>query len=226
MPTYNHNFALLRFGGSAWIGNEEWSCGLKLKHLGGADLAPMHQEAKDTIDDVVVATQAYVARAASKFAFGSILKWVKVNVIDATTGRYAYPNDVVLVEGLNTSGTGGNGIPQVALAITMRGGYARGTAAYGRWFIPCGTETLETDGQITVASAIAAAGSAVTYLKALQSIDSGLGPDAWSPWLYGSGQSGNRDSAIISVECGRVYDTQRRRRSSLVEDHQLGAGWP
>lgn len=226
MPTYNENFALLRFGGTAWAGIESWSCGLKLKHLGGDEVGAMQDEAKATIDEVRTLTIAYLARATSKFHFETKLNWIKLNVIDASTGKYAFPHDPVYVEGLTQGGNGGAGIPQVALCVTMRGDFERGTAAFGRWFIPASYAALETDGQLTTAFAQECASSACAYLAGLATIDSGLGPDAWAPWLYGSGESGNRDSAVRQVQVGKVYDTQRRRRENLLEDYVTGTGYP
>lgn len=225
MPTYSENFALLRFGGEAWSGNEEWSCGVKLKHLGGDDVEAMQDECKATIDNCWTVTHSYVGRAASKFSNSAVIRWMKLNVIKKVDGHYAFPHDVVEYGGTAGTGSGGPGVPQLALAVTLRGNYARGTAAFGRWYIPAAYTTVEVDGQIALAVAQGVADSAVTWLEDLQNIDSGLGPDAWSPWLYGSGESGARDSAIVSVECGRVYDTQQRRRNSLQEEHVVGAGW-
>lgn len=216
---YSENFALLRFGGTAWSGIEQWSCGLKLKHLGGDAAGPMHDEVKATIDEVTTACQAYVGRNNSKFSWEAILNWVTLNVINKDTGKYYHPNDPTITEGLTTAGMGGSGVPQLALAVTMRGDFTRGTAAFGRWFIPAAYMSVAADGNVGSTNAQQAADSAGTFLTDLANIDSGLGPDAWAPWLYGAGASGARDSSIAQLDVGRVYDTQRRRRNSLEENY-------
>jgi hypothetical protein len=223
---YTENFALLRWGGSAWAGLEQWSCGVKLKHLGGSDLAPMQEECVDTIDECVAAVTAFLGTVAAKWSQSSTLNWVSLNVINANTERYEYPNAVVKTENLNVVPVGGLGIPQVATCVTTRGIPVRGPAAFGRFYIPCGLTTLEADGQLPQATALGVANAASTFLTALSNIASGLGPDAWAPWHYSNAQSGPADSSIQEISVGRIYDTQRRRRNTLLEEYVDSTTWP
>lgn len=226
MVQYNENFAMLRFGGRAWEGIEQWSTGLKLKHQGGDGIAAMKTEAENTAPEIVDLVKAWFQTG----SFGSsncTLDWLRLNVIDKTTGKYAYPHDPHIIEGLNWQLPGGPAAaPQVAICVTMRGHFSRGPAARGRMFLPVKYVQLDGDGQVSPGFAGAVADYTGTFLEGLATMDSGLGPDAWVPWLYGDGAGGPRDSAILEVSCGRVLDTQRRRRSSLDENHQVATTYP
>lgn len=227
MPEYNQNHALLRYGGPAWGGAEEWSCGLRLKHLGGDGLEAMADEAVATIEEVAGIVSDYVTDADAGFSNGVQLEWVKLDVINAATGKYAYP-DLPNTFFLDppVAGTIPPYPPQVAYAVTMRGTYRRGPAARGRWYVPVGQAGTGADGRMNEATAQAFGDAAGTFLRALQEIDSGAGPDAWAPWLYGDGIGGPRDSVITAVDVGRVYDTQRRRRNTLIEEYVPSATYP
>ena len=228
--SYTAHFAQLRYGGAAWSGAEQWSCGQKLKHLGGADLEAMQDECISSLSAVVAAVTAYFTGAAQHGA-NNHLDWVSLNVINKDTGKYAFPNDAVIAEGLTPTGPTTGGVPQVAYCVTTRGNPSRGPGAFGRWYVPCGNATPLATGKMSAATVLAWSNAAGTFLTALQNIDSGLGPDAWSPWHYGLGGTGSVaektgiDSAIVSVGVGDVLDTQRRRRNALVETYTEATTW-
>jgi hypothetical protein len=223
MPEYTENFAALRFGGSAFQGEEIWSCGLKLRHLGGDALEPMHQEVKDTIDAVTALVVTYFNNPASKFNGLVRLNHVRLNVIDKTTGKYAFPTDPQERTFADDGPPSGQGLPQVAYCVTMRGLPRSGPAARGRWYVPC--EISYDNGRIPVSMALGAANAAGTFLMALGDIDSGDGPSAWNPFLFGDGAGGPKQSAIAQVSVGDVYDTQRRRRNQLAETYSVATTW-
>lgn len=230
--SYTENFALLRYGGSAWANTENWSCGLKLRHLGGDDASAMRDECEATIDEVVDIVTTYYTTNFAHFSAGTRLNWVRLNVINKDTGDYNYPNDPLIVENLDVTGGGATGIPQVAYCVTTRGDPKRGAGAFGRWFVPMANLTPAADGRLATSVASIMADTAGTFLAALGSIDSGLGPDAWAPWhfgLSGTGSVASRtgvDSAIRQVDVGRVMDTQRRRRNQLLEAYETATTYP
>lgn len=222
MPTYTENHALLVWGGEGYSGQEEWSNSTRLKHLGGDAGPAMQDEIEATLDDVVAAVQAYVTRPQSGYAGNITLNWVRLNVISAATGRYLYPNNPIIRE-LETPVTtpGASSLPQAAYCVTLRSGLRRGPASKGRWYVPCTLPSpiVTSTGVMSATRAQELANSAGTFLSDLANIDSGAGPDAWSPWLYGSGEAGDVDAAVQTASVGNVYDTQRRRRESLLETY-------
>ena len=228
--SYTQNFAMLRYGGAAWSGAEEWSCGLKLKHLGGDEMESLQDECVSSMSAVVAAVVAYFASGA-QFGANIHLDWVSLNAINKDTGKYGYPNDANITEGLTPVGGTTGGIPQVAYCVTTRGNPSRGAGAFGRWYVPVGAPTCAATGLVSGTTTLAWANAAGTFLTALQNIDSGLGPDAWSPWHFGLSGTGSVaektgvDSAIVSVGCGNVLDTQRRRRNQLVETYAEATTW-
>lgn len=229
MPTYSENYAELRFGGSAWDAQETWSCGLKLKHLGGDEPAAMRDETISTIEEVAGLVETYFV-GNSGFNGGCLLEWVRLNVINKATGKYYYPNTPNIYEYETPISSGKNvGIPQIAYCVTMRGVNKRGPAARGRWYVPvtaAGPPVVTGTGVMPATLAQGWADEAGTFLDGLRSIDSGSGPDAWVPHLYGfSETSGTDDSGIVSVSVGNVFDTQRRRRAQIEETYFPATTW-
>jgi hypothetical protein len=226
MP-FTQNYALLRFGGAAWSGLEEWSCGLKLKHIGGDALAPMLQECKDTIEVVAGIIADYLGPTrASGFPSSHHLDWVMLNPILATTGKYAFPNDAQIFERVAPLvGTAVPGIPQVAYCVTTRSLIKRGPAAWGRWYMPAPSASTTTTGVQPEVTCQAYADNAGSFLNDLRNVDSGQGPTAWSPWHYGQGKAGAADASVASVQVGNVWDTQRRRRNSIPETYFAATTW-
>lgn len=227
MAEYTLNHALLRFGGPSVGGAEQWSCGLRLKHLGGDGLEAMRQEAIDTIETVAAICVDYVNDVNAAFNGLVAVEWVKLDVINKATGKYAYPDNpnTFELEAPDTA-AGPPGPLQVAYRVTTRGLYKRGPAARGGWFVPVGAAGVTNVGRISTANAQAMADAAGSFLRNLAEIDSGSGPDAWVPWLFGDGKTGPRDSVIDLVQVGDVYDTQRRRRNELDEVYVPSATYP
>ena len=228
MP-YTENHALLRFGGPAWGDQEIWSCGLRLRHLGGDEPNALVAETVATISAVYDVVLAYFTRLESMFSNGVRLSWVELNGISASTGKYLQPNNPVREERAPVSGTAPNGIPQVASCVSLRGMNNRGPASRGRYFVPNGFPTgsgVTSTGVLPASVCQGMADSAGTFLAALSGIDSGLGPDAWVPYLFGDGIGGPQDSPISQVSVGNVLDTQRRRRNTIVETYSVSTTFP
>lgn len=228
MAAYTENWAELRWGGGAWADQETWSCGLKLKHIGGDALAPMLADAQATVEDCAAVIEDYFS-GDSGHSGGLRLEWVRLNPIDRTTGKYAFPNEPILYEYETPVQSPLNaGFPQVAYCVTMRGVPKRGPAARGRWYVPCTSPNPSVTGTGVMAANIAQAwaNAAGTFLRALQDIESGEGPNTWSPHLYGQSETApSVDSGIVSVSVGNVFDTQRRRRAQIEETYYPAATW-
>lgn len=221
MP-FTENYAELRFGGPAWGIQESWSCGLKLKQLGGDSAEAMDQNIVDTYDQAVAAVEAYYRSGSASFNGGTRLEWVRFNVISAATGKYFFPNNPRTFYFDNPISNGfPTGIPQVAYAVTMRGTVRRGPGSRGRWYVPVatGADPVTGTGVMSENTATAFANAAGTFLSALANMAGPGDLDPWSPWLYGDGQGGPVDSAVSTVAVGNVYDTQQRRRRQIEETY-------
>lgn len=221
MP-FTENFAELRFGGPSFSNQETWSCGLKLKQLGGDSPTAMQSNILATLDQVEDAVIAYFQDPNASFNGGMRLQWIRFNVISAATGKYFYPNNPIIREIENPIAPPGPiNVAQIAYAVTLRGTQRRGPGSRGRWFVPVGigASSVTSTGVMPENAAIAFADAAGTFLSALADTAGPGDLDQWSPWLYGDGVGGASDSAVATVSVGNVYDTQRRRRNQLEETY-------
>jgi hypothetical protein len=225
VPTYTENHVLLSWGGPAYSGQEEWNNSVRLKAIGGDSVGAMRDNIDQHKDDLIGAVTAYFQRPTSGYAGNIRLGWVRANVIAAATGKYATPNDPVFWEiDPTVASPGSTGVPQVAHCITLRSSLRRGPAARGRWYVPSDLPipAVTGTGVMSATLATARATSAAEFLGDLAEISDIPGPDAFVPWLYGSGAGGPVDAPIVNVQCGNVYDTQRRRRNSIIETFYEG----
>jgi hypothetical protein len=123
--------------------------------------------------------------------------------------------------------------PQVALCVSTVTAARRGYSAKGRFYLPAPTADLADDWRLPQAHASTYAGLASTFVKVLRLREAVLPPPApelpgvWlpcivSPHKNGTGPGGTVH-AITGVRVGRVLDTIRSRRTSLVEDYESSA---
>lgn len=103
--------------------------------------------------------------------------------------------------------------PQTAVAVTTLTDARRGYASRGRYYLPPLAKYVGADGRISPADALSIATRSALWID--QMTDE-MGAPAAVFSNVGSGAVRN----ILSVGCGRVLDTQRRRRRSLDEDRQ------
>jgi hypothetical protein len=113
--------------------------------------------------------------------------------------------------------------PQVALVVTTVGP-DRGPGRFGRFYLPGPNKPLGADARISIAHAQEYVTVATTFLKSLsdsidlEALQSAEGLNI-SPGPPGS-PTGTRQT-VDHVEVGRVYDTLRNRRKSLLEEREL-----
>lgn len=227
MPTYTEDHLLLRFGGDAYAGQEEWSCGVRLAWNVVPAPGDQISAAEDALAIIAPICGAYVSSGAADFSSGVRLTYVKLNPIQATTGKYRFPNQPVeyLVPDPKPVGSAAPGPPQVAYVVTLRAeDYRRGPAAFGRFYVPCGDVGVTGTGVFSEASAQAYADRAGTFLEDIQFISADPG-EVLRVQLFGDGVGGPRQSNVRSVEVGNVYDTQRRRRASIDETYFAADTW-
>lgn len=187
----------LVFGGEL-AQTETWSCSIMFAN--GPDLP--------AADQTVAAALALLAPILPSFA---LINYFKYNAINPATGRYAdQSNSHTWVIEPNITGQRNLFPPQCALVITHRTLLKRGPAHVGRIYLPCPGSDIQGDGRVTEAEALNEVTHYRTFMTALQTA-LGAFPIVWS-------QKYQTWEVITTLECGRVVDTQRRRRKSLVEN--------
>lgn len=228
MP-YTENHLLVRFGGPAWAEQEEWSCGFRLRHIGGDAADPMLADAQASVEDIYDVLAAYWTRQATYSSAFNELRWVEANPISAATGKYLFPNQPVRFEGAMARSSLVNAIPQVAYCVTLKGLTNRGPGSRGRWYVPVAfvaAQPLTSTGVVQQSLCEGMANSAAEMLEDVQAISVGAGPNTWNPHLFGDGKGGPVMSPITEVSVGNVLDTQRRRRNQLEETYFPATVWP
>lgn len=137
-----------------------------------------------------------------------------------TDGRYVDKFGTV-EHVLTTPAAGGGGAqypPQVAAAVTLETNASRGLASKGRFYVPSPVGSFETGPGLFSISA--AANLAIRATTLVEDLNEEL--EGWTVAVV----SGTRTGAarlVNRVSVGRVLDTIRSRRTSLVEDRQAGA---
>lgn len=185
------------FGGPLAI-TETWSCSL------------MFANASVTTPDPAAVTTALENLVGLLPALGHVNFW-KWNDITPSTGKYADAgsSNTWLIDP-ELVGAGGNLPPQCALVMTHRTLLSRGPAHVGRVYIPTANPGIGLDGRMDASTAAFSLGFYHQFLVDLQTA-LGAFPIVWS-------QKYQVWEVITGLECGRVVDTQRRRRKTIDED--------
>lgn len=205
---------LLQWGGKL-AGDEEWSCSLRMRKVGGGSAAG--GDAEPMMAGVTAAVSAYHTDDGTQIYYGAKLSFVKLNAI-ATTGKYMLQStNQTVVADLPGYSSSGNYPNQVALAVSLETGFSRGPAHAGRFYLPTPGISI-TAGLIGASNAQQVADSTDQFLAALALVNLSYEPAIFS---RKSGAAGNR--RITYSRVGRVLDTQRKRRRSLIEDYALAA---
>lgn len=141
-----------------------------------------------------------------------------------TDGRAEGNIKVVDVSALNIKGVGTTKQPpQLATAVTTVADN-RGPAKLGRFYLPGLVPVMGTDLRMSVTDAQFIAQKANNFLKGISGAIDLPGTIASSAGINvstGGGAAGTRQD-IDHCEVGRVVDTLRSRRRSMVEDRQTG----
>jgi hypothetical protein len=127
-----------------------------------------------------------------------------------------------LVEDVSASHIKGQGTvaypPQIAIKVTTVGAN-RGPGKFGGFYLPTMMPVVSTDLRVTAQNATNLAESCSTFMKSVSNQIDLEGPLQSSAGLNisQSGPAGARQE-IDHIEVGRVLDTLRNRRKSMVED--------
>jgi len=199
----------LQWGGKL-PGNEQWSCGLRMLRTGGGAWPP--EGVASVLTPVKTAIQAFHVRVGSMISARALLSFVKLNMVDED-GTYTLDttNQAVIAD-VAGGGTDYGHPNQVTIAVSTETGFSRGPAHRGRFYLPLPGMAVEADGLISVADATAIKTSSATLLTALNAAST----------LYKVGVMSRKSGApaerpVTGFSVGRVLDTQRRRRRSLLE---------
>ena len=127
-------------------------------------------------------------------------------VVEYTTGQYIKGLVTVRYSELDTS----------ACITTVAGD--RGPARFGRFFVPAPAMAVQADGRWGVSDVTAMLTAATTMAKAVSdAID--LEATTSSSMLNISDVGTGAKQIVKRMKCGRVPDSQRRRRRSLLEEY-------
>lgn len=198
----------LQWGGKL-PGGESWSCGLRMSPTGGGDVA----SAAAMLPAVKTAVQTYHTTPNLNLNARALLSFVKLNAI-GTDGRYMLgTTNEIIVADIGGTGTAASAPPnQVCLAVSLRTAVTRGPASKGRFYLPLPTYMVASDGRISTVDATSADTATETFIAALNAVDANF-----KVGVYSRKAGAPAQRLVTGARVGRVLDTQRRRRRSLVE---------
>lgn len=206
------------FGGRLAV-TESWSCSLHflVPQTGPISISGAFSSAIDL----------WFNRATSNITQLAWLDYVKVNELNpasvpsSTPGKPASaPFTRYLSEGevnehqiaVPPQGLLSPGPVQISYSASTMTGFLRGPAHAGRFYPPNGHKLLPADGRLALADAKGMATSAAQMITDLNGASDG------SCVIYSGVGQVTRE--ITGIRVGRVADTQRRRRRSLVEAYE------
>jgi len=202
----------LQWGGKL-PGNEQWSNGLRMAPVG----ASASNDPVGMLSAITSAVQAFHTAANANIHTACKLSFVKLNYI-APSGHYAenvtYQQIVADVAGAGPGSSGMTPPNQIALAISLTTDVTRGPAHRGRFYLPMPATPVQTDGLILATTRDNIKTQSLTFINALNAVNTNYKVAVFSRKL---GSPMHR--TVLGVQVGRVLDTQRRRRRSLVENY-------
>lgn len=223
MPTFPEHY-LLAFGGhigpDATTVNEEWQNTLRFTSDSPVPSVDADATYQAILGDVWTDTAAWFTTADNNFSDQVWLSWVKFNKI-ATTGKYANPTTYE-AQHTPVRGTSSTGMlpPQNSLVLSFTTAVNRGRASKGRIFLPpMTTNVVDFDGRIKPlfqTPMLTAAKTWLTNLNNWPGIDGVTGINLQAA-IVSSVDGSHRP--ITGLRLGRVIDTHRSRRRSMVEDY-------
>jgi hypothetical protein len=199
---------------------EQWSINLNIAPVGA------HNPLLEAVPDVVAgncanAMAAWIAQA--QVAPAVSFEQCKIYQIGADGKAVTVP-----VLGLTALARGQSGVAahpwQLSLVVTLDAARGLGPGRTGRIYMPPQCLSIDESDQITQTAVNNAASNAATFLDAINTAFTDLGTLCIASAL-GTGTN----YPVESIRVGRVYDTQRRRRRSTVENyvvHDLAGGQP
>lgn len=198
--------------GDAWSATEQWTFGLRV------DRVALPSDGEMTT--LLTHYEAYLKNANCSFVTQVRMLGLKAAPI-GTDGRY--PPDAGAKERLYATPITGISVfagtlPQSTAAVSLWTAKSRGRGSKGRFYPPVQVHNIDATGRLpgSIPGVYAAAAKSL-----IQNIQTTLG----APVVVGSALASTL-LPVTAVAVGRVVDTQRRRRSSLAEEHVSAAVTP
>jgi hypothetical protein len=225
MP-YLHRFTRVTISGTAFNGAEEWSTGFNIGET-DADATMPDQALADFIRDK---WREFFIKPTTSIAAVYESTLVKVSSV-GTDGKSNAADTVYANFPVVTKGVNGERLPaQIALAATLLGVPARGVASKGRMYLPGVFAGTGLDGKISAPLPLDIATNLRKFLFDIAAYEGTPNvPMLASPGSLNKdgtpkiGGSAPKNSQIIAVKVGNVFDTQRRRRNGFSEAYQTVA---
>jgi len=117
------------------------------------------------------------------------------------------------------SGTGSDVLPQSTVVISLRSGSSFGDANFGRMYLPYTRGDNASTWQMSVARAAGIAGVGANFVAEINATAQGIFAGSRVCTLSRKGLGTIK--LVEVVGCGRITDTQRRRREQLDENTQF-----
>lgn len=204
-----HN--LLAFGGNL-PGGETWSCSMRMT---GTD--PVTESVSQALCELIADEVDSWFTTTSEISARVTLAWVKFNWI-GTDGKYvhAFTSRVDYSPTHNAPYAETHYPNQIAIVVSLHTAFVRGRGSRGRLFLPIpGAAINDSNGVLDASDRVPVANGVRDLIEALNLVTPPGFVTVFSK--LGSGAHG----LVTGVDCGRVLDTMRSRRTSLVEDRQL-----
>jgi hypothetical protein len=194
---------------------DEWACSIHMA-------SDVPNPGTDITESLQPPIHDWFSRADTLIQAGANLEFVKCNEVNRADGKYSlqvthqsFWNPIISGPGDSARRVPG----QLTQVISLHTAISRGRGAHGRFFPPTAysiglSNKLDDTGRVEAGIAKLMADSAQELLSELAAAATPRIPVVWS-------QAGQVAQSVIRVSCGRVIDTQRRRRSSLDEDRQF-----
>jgi hypothetical protein len=192
-------------------GNEEFSWGFRMANTAGNGFvysAGMHTA-------ITTAVKAYHINSESNISPRVFLTGVKMNLINVD-GHYSEP----LTHEQNFPDLAGGGVAtitlpnQITTAVSLTTGFSRGPAHRGRWYLPIPSNFVDDTGRIGTGAQGALVGTTTTFIAACNAASAD-----WKMAVFSRKAGAAAHRLVTGCEVGRVLDTQRRRRRSLLESY-------
>lgn len=191
----------LTWGGTAWLGNEIWQCGIRI------DRPTLPDQATFDALEVHVIT---LHQAGGLITNNAQLEWYKLAPI-GTDGRYPEDAEAMLndLDPVVSGASGATTYPQIACKVTLRTARRRGRGHVGGFYLPCPAMGPNGEGQSVSYASTASVVAGAFVNDVAETLE--------APVVIGSALGAGRLEPVTAVVVGSVPDTQRRRRNALVE---------
>lgn len=209
------NHLKLTMGGLAFV-TEEWQTGFRIRGS-WASLSAAQAAAEAALDDVGAAIEAWVTAdsgaAADLWSNRHRLQWVKLVPQDVNGHQGTAPTPMLTtfdVPGSNNPWAAQNCMVASLLTIAQRG-----LAHRGRMYWPSRQNNVDANGDIsgTVTSFVATQTAAL-----ISAVNEAMDDHGGTVAVMSNVRTGALND-VLSVTCGNVPDTQRRRRNALAETY-------